>query len=117
MSVIMLPSGRFRAFARVRAMKDAQTFDHLKDAQTWADKAMGRMRKGTWVAPEKVDKGGGLTIAGVCPDYLKSEEGLAKANSTRRSEIPKHKPILAELGSMLLKELTADDVRAYIAKR
>ncbi len=120
MSVVMLPSGRFRGFARVRDMKDAQTFDHQKDAQTWADKTMGRMRKGTWVKQDRTaleDAPKGLTIADVWPQYLKSEEWLAKADSTRRSEIPKHIPVLAELGDKLLTELTADDVRAYISKR
>lgn len=117
MSVVMLPSGRFRAFARVRKLKDVQTFDREKDAQTWAEKTMARMRKGTWQEKDKHQPGTGMTITQAFAAYVESESWLSKAQTTRTSELPKHKPVIAGLGHIRLPDLTVEDVDEYIAAR
>lgn len=118
-TVTMLPSGRFRGFARVRGMKDAQVFDHRPDAKLWADKTEGRMRKGTWMPPERepVAPLPLYTIKDAVEHYVESEQWLQLAQTTRTADKPRHPHLIRELGHIELKALTADDVRAYIAKR
>jgi integrase len=126
-SVVILKSGRFRAFAQVKKDREDQTFDRRNEAELWAEKTEGRMRAGTWVKPlkqaelkvqaraaEEVEQ---RTLLKVQQAYIESEEWLAKADTTRRAELSKQKAVLAALGSKVLTEFTVDDVRAYMAKR
>jgi len=91
-TVTMLPSGRFRGFARVRQMKDTQVFDREKDAQLWSSKTEERMRKGTWEAPEKVVKVveavPGYTVKDAFAHYVESEQWHQLAQSTRTKVDP-----------------------------
>lgn len=126
-SVVMLESGRFRAFAQVKKDREAQTFDRRNEAELWAEKTEARMRVGTWVKPLKkveiqaqakaADAAEQRTLLKVQQAYIESEEWLAKADTTRRAELSKQKAVLAALGSKVLTELSVDDVRDYMAKR
>lgn len=119
-SVVMLPSGRFRGFAQVQAMRDNQTFDRRDEALRWAEKTEGRMRLGQWVKPVKVAPKAVVrdrTVLDVQLDYIKSEEWLQKAETTRRAEASKQKAVIAALGNKPIEMLDVDDVRAFVAKR
>lgn len=126
-SVVMQKSGRFRGFAQVKADRDAQTFDREKDARLWAEKTEDRMRAGTWVKPLKqaelkvqakaAEEAEQRTLLKLQLTYIESEEWKQKAETTRRAELSKQKPVLAALGSRLVSELSVDDVREYMAKR
>lgn len=126
-SVVMLDSGRFRGFAQVKKDREAQTFDRKNEAELWAEKTEARMRAGTWVKPLKQAEAKAVakvqaaaqerTLTAVQVEYLKSEEWLLKADTTRRAELSKQKPVIAALGGKVLTELSIDDVRAYMAKR
>lgn len=120
-SVEMLPSGRFRAFARVKQMREAQVFDRRDDAVTWAEKVEERMRKGKWAPPAKKLPGEhraeGITVKQACEMYLLSEEFKGLADNTKANEPSKQKAVIRLLGSKLLTELTPDDVREFIATR
>jgi len=119
----MLKSGRFRAFAQVRDMREAQVFDRRADGERWADKAESRMRAGTWTKPLKLaevkaqDVARERTLLDVHKEYLESESWLQKADTTRRAELSKQKPVLAALGSRVLTELKASDVKAFMSAR
>ena len=120
-SVEMLPSGRFRGFARVKEMREAQVFDRRDDAATWAEKVEERMRKGKWTPPPKKQAGEqraeGITVKQACEMYLLSEEFRGLADNTRANEPSKQKAVIRLLGSKLLTELTPDHVREFIATR
>jgi integrase len=117
-SVSMLPSGRFRANAQVRTMRDTETFDRQADAKRWGEKTEARMREGTWVKkPKSAAADRGVTVKFALEQYYESEDWLNKRDITRQVERSKQKPVIAALGSRLLEELTPDDVRDYIAKR
>ena len=113
-SVVMQPSGKFRAFARVKAMKENRIFEREEEASKWAEKLEERMRAGKWTPPTKQS---GMTIAKAFEEYVTSEEWLAKAEVTRKVELGKQKPVIAALGEILVSELTDDEVQSYIAKR
>lgn len=116
-TVVMLPSGRFRAFARCRGMKDAQVFDREKDAKTWADATQRRMKAGTWTPPAK-EQEKGLTVRDAFVLYRSSEAWLEKEEgTTRKVETHKQKPVISALGDKWLTDLVEDDVEGYIAKR
>ena len=126
-SVVMLSSGRFRGFAQVKKDREAQTFDRKNEAELWAEKTEARMKLGTWVKPLKkaevvakakvLEEAQGRTLLKVQQEYVESEEWRLKADTTRRAELSKQKPLIAALGSKLLTELSVDDVRSYMAKR
>ncbi|MGC8702004.1 MAG: tyrosine-type recombinase/integrase [Thiomonas sp.] len=116
-SVVQLPSGRFRAFARVGGMKAAQTFDRKKEAEVWADSTEQRMRAGKWVAPKAKKREAQKTVREAFAAYVESEEWERKAEVTKRVELAKQRPVIDALGSKRLNELTSDDVRGYIAQR
>ena len=116
-SVVQLPSGRFRAFARVKALKATQVFDNIDVAERWAQATESRMRQGKWRASAVVLVQPNKTVKDAFAAYVESEQWLQKADVTRKVEQNKQKPVIAELGSLLLTELTRDDIGAYIAKR
>ncbi len=120
-SVELLPSGRFRGFARVRTMREALVFDRREDALRWAEKVEERMRAGKWQAPAKkavvVSPAETITVAKACADYLASEEFRGKAETTRKAEPSKQKAVIRLLGSKPLVGLTPDDIRDFIKKR
>ena len=114
----MLPSGRFRAFARVKAMKEAQVFDRQTAAMTWAEKTEERMRAGKWRAEAiTTEVQREMTVARAFGLYRESEAWLEKGDITRRVELGKQKPVIEALGSKALRTLTRDDVIAYVAAR
>jgi len=116
-SVVQLPSGRFRAFARVKGMKAVQTFDRKKEAEVWAEATEQRMRGGKWIAPKANRQEARKTVKEAFVAYVQSEEWEQKAEVTKRVELAKQRPVIKALGSKRLDELSADDVRNYIAQR
>ena len=115
-SVTLQPSGKFRGYAQVRTMREAQMFAREKDAKIWADGVEKRMRAGTWV--KAVSEPDGLTVTKAFELYHDSEEWYAKeAKTTRKVELGKTKPVLAALGARPIAELTVDDVEGYISTR
>ena len=116
-SVVQLPSGRFRAFARVKEMKAGQVFERREEAQIWADATEKRMRAGRWTAPTVKREDARKTVQDGFAAYVQSEDWLRKAEVTRRVELRKQLPVIEALGTRYLSELSADDVRNYIAKR
>lgn len=120
-SVEMLPSGRFRGFARVMKMREAQVFDRRDDALTWAEKVEERMRRNKWTPPAKKLAGepraDGVTIRQACEAYLLSEEFRGLADNTKNSVPSKLRAVVRLLGSKLLTDLTPDDVREFVAMR
>jgi integrase len=114
----MLPSGRFRGFARVGTQRDTQTFDRKADADKWAEKTEDRMRAGKWVkaqleAPPEAKR----TVRQAFESYRESEEWLEKGAVTRSTERSKQRAIERLLGDKALDELTEDDVSGFIARR
>lgn len=116
-SVVQMPSGRFRAFARVKEMKAVQSFDRRDEAEVWANATEKRMRAGRWVAPTVKRQDVRKTVKEGFATYVESEDWLSKAEVTRRVELAKQLPVIKELGSKRLSELSQDDVRNYIAMR
>lgn len=118
-SVLLLPSGRFRAFARVKEMKEAQTFDRNTDAESWASKVEERMRDGKWkkrvAAVVKAQKT--LTVEQAFADYRDSSDWTVKADTTKKVELGKQKAIVAAMGQRLLVDVTRDDVKAFLKVR
>lgn len=117
-SVSMLPSGRFRGFARVGTQRETQTFDRRADAEMWGAKTEERMRKGTWARTEpEVAPEAKRTVLQGFESYRESEEWLAKGALTRRTERSKQRAPERLLGGRALEDLTEDDVRGFIATR
>jgi len=117
-TVVQLPSGRFRAFARASGCRDAQVFDRKDEAVRWVEKTAERMRSGAWRKVEALPAAErGIKVSRGFTEYLTSEEWLDKGDITRKVELGKQKPVLAALGTRVLTELTPDDVREYIALR
>jgi integrase len=116
-SVVQLPSGRFRAFARHKGMKDAQVFDIKTQAERWAEATENRMRGGKWKARVVAAASKGKTVKEGFEAYRESEEWLSKTATTRKVEVNKQTPVIDRLGDMVLAELAKEDVKTYIAKR
>lgn len=118
-SVSMLPSGRFRGFARVGEMRETASFDRRADALSWATKTEARMRKGTWSKAVEVpaQREPSRTVLQAFEAYRESDEWLEKGDVTRRAERSKQRAVERLLGMKALDELTKDDVRGFIGQR
>lgn len=118
-SVLLLPSGHFRAFARVKEMKEAQVFERNADAEAWATKVEARMKAGKWKKPVRavVKAQSERTVEQAFESYRDSLEWGAKADTTRKVEIGKHKAIVAHMGSKLLVDVDKDAVQAFLLTR
>jgi integrase len=115
-SVVLQPSGKYRAFAQVKHMREAKVFAREDKAKTWADGVEKQMRAGTWTALQKEDRG--VTVTQAFERYKESEDWLSKeADTTRKVELSKQKPVIATLGNTALKDLTTDTIEEYIAAR
>lgn len=117
-SVAMLPSGRFRGFARHKGMKEAQVFDREAQARTWAEATEKRMKSGKWSPPDKnapaVEV---LTLRKAAELYKQSETWAALAETTRDTEPSKQRRPLEVLGDRDIQSITPDDIRDYIKQR
>ncbi len=98
-------------------MKAVQSFDRRDEAEVWANATEKRMRAGRWVAPTVKRQDVRKTVKEGFAAYVESEDWLSKAEVTRRVELAKQLPVIKELGSKRLSELSQDDVRNYIAMR
>lgn len=116
-SVAMLPSGRFRGFARHRDMKEAKVFDREAQARTWAEATEKRMKAGKWAPPDKSAKEDVLTLRRAAELYKESETWAALAQTTRDTEPSKQKRPLEVLGDRDIQSITSDDIRDYIKQR
>lgn len=117
-SVVMLPSGRFRGFARHKGMKEAKVFDHEDRAKAWADATEKRMERGAWVPPVKGEADQfSRTFKAAAESYLASPQFAAKKDTTRHGEKHKLKPAIAGLGNLVLEQVTVVDVENHLAER
>jgi len=116
-SVVLLPSGRFRGFARHKGLKDAQVFDREDKAKAWASATEKRMKAGAWIAPKKDSEEFNRTFRDAAEAYLKSSAFLDKKDTTRHSEKHKLKPAVEALGKIVLEQLTMIDIEEYLAER
>ena len=114
--VEQLKSGRFRAMARHKACYESSTFDRRDEAEKWAEATERRMKDGKWRQPV-VAKAVVRTLAQAYDEYRKSDAYLALAETTRRADKHRHKPVIEALGDKRLADLTEEDVLAYIATR
>lgn len=114
--VEQLKSGRFRAMARHKACYESSTFDRRDEAERWAEATEARMKGGKWRRPV-VAKAVVRTVAQAYDEYRKSESYLSLAETTRRADKHRHKPVIDAIGEKRLADLTEEDVLDYIAKR
>lgn len=116
-SVAMLPSGRFRGFARHKDMKEAKVFDREEQARSWAEATEKRMKSGKWSPPDKTANSDVLTLRRAAELYKQSEAWAALGERTRLTEPSKQKRPLEVLGDRDVRDITSDDVRSYIKQR
>lgn len=117
-SVVMLPSGRFRGFARHKGAKEAQVFDRREQALRWAEATERRMKAGTWT-PRQPGEGAEevITLRRAAELYKASDMWERLSERTRRGEPTKQRRPLEVLGDRDVRTITSDDVRSYIAQR
>ncbi|MBN8491592.1 MAG: tyrosine-type recombinase/integrase [Burkholderiales bacterium] len=116
-SVVMLPSGRFRGFARHKGLKEAKVHDREEQALRWAEATEKRMKSGAWTPPEKCAAAEVITLRRAAELYRESDEWAALGERTRRIEPSKQKRPLEVLGDRDVCSITSEDVRAYVKKR
>lgn len=116
-SVAMLPSGRFRGFARHKGAKEAKVFDREERARVWAEATERRMKDGKWSPPDKSAKADVLTLRKAAELYKESDAWAALGERTRKTEPSKQKRPLEVLGDRDVRSITSDDVRDYIKQR
>ena len=117
-SVAMLPSGRFRGFARHKVQKEAKVFDREEQARAWAEATERRMKAGKWEPPAKdAPTAEMLTLRRAAELYKESEAWTELSETTRNTEPSKQKRPLEVLGDRDVLTITADDIRAYIKQR
>lgn len=116
-STAMLPSGRFRGFARHKDMKEAKVFDNEDRALTWAKGTEKRMKAGDWTKPEKKAEASVLTLLKAAALYIESDAWAALGERTRRTEPSKQKRPLEVLGDRDVRTISSEDVRQYIKQR
>ena len=115
-SVVMLPSGRFRGFARHKGLRDAQAFDRRDQALQWADGTEKRMKAGKWTPPVK-GTGPTTTLRRAAELYRESDTWAQLSERTRKTEPSKQKRPLEVLGDRDVCSITSDDVREYVKQR
>lgn len=118
-SVAMLPSGRFRGFARHKKMKEARVFDRHEQALTWAQGTEKRMKDGRWTPLGKNSKAedGLLTLRMAAESYRESDAWMALSERTRQTEPSKQRRVLEVLGDRDVRSITSEDARAFIKQR
>ena len=116
-SAVMLPSGRFRGFARHKDMKEAKVFDSEDQALTWAKGAEKRMKAGNWSKPDKNAEVPVLTLQKAAALYVESDAWAALAERTRKTEPSKQKRPLELLGDRDVRTISSEDVRRFIKQR
>lgn len=116
-TIVQLPSGRFRAFARVKDQRDSQIFDRKAEAERWATATETRMRNGQWRPRPRQADGAPLTVADAFKAYVESDAWQAKSELTRRAEVSKQRAVIRALGTVPLAKLTPELIRAYISER